>query len=85
MTTKEMLDLIMNTGVSATVGQLLGSSPALLKELTHHVSKVRVPVKPVVSSNVNIAEEEDRRDWYDEYVEDDEVEAALSAISAMKA
>ena len=80
LSTKEMLDLILNTGVSATVGQLLGSSPALLKELTRHVSKVRVPVKPVVSSNVNIAKEEDRRDWYDEYIEDDEADENISDL-----
>jgi hypothetical protein len=69
---KDVVDLILNAPVGTTVGQLLGSSPALLKEISRHVSKVRVPVKPVNSSNVNITEVEDRRDWYDEYIEDDE-------------
>jgi len=69
---KDVVNLILNAPVGTTVGQLLGSSPALLKEISRHISKVRVPVKPVNSSNVNIAEEEDRRDWYDEYLEDDD-------------
>ena len=73
MTTKQVIDLILNAEVGATVGQLLGSSPALLKEITRQVSRVRVPVKPAASSNVNVVEEEDRRDWYDHYVEEGEV------------
>ena len=72
MTSKQVIDLILNAEVGATVGQLLGSSPALLKEITCQVSRVRVPVKPAVSSNVNVVEEEGHRDWYNHYIEDGE-------------
>lgn len=41
---KEIAEAIMNTPVEATVGQVLGSSPGVMKEVSKQVTRVRVPV-----------------------------------------
>ncbi len=59
----------MNTPVGATVGQLLGSSPGLMKEVARHVTRIRIPTAPVA---VNLNETASREDWYDTASEDED-------------
>ncbi len=66
---KEVAELIMNTPVGATVGQLLGSSPGLMKEVARHVTRIRIPTAPVA---VNLNETASREDWYDTASEDED-------------
>lgn len=66
---KEVAELIMNTPVGATVGQLLGSSPGLMREISRHVTRIRIPVEPV-AANMNVALE--REDWYGSASEDED-------------
>ena len=69
---KEVAELIMNTPVGATVGQLLGSSPGLMKEVARHVTRIRIPTAPVA---VNLNETASREDWYDTASEDGDTPA----------
>ncbi len=68
---REVAELIMNTPVGATVGQLLGSSPGLMKEISRHVTRIRIPVEPV-AANMNVALE--RENWYGSASEDEDEE-----------